>query len=256
MWEEATYEVFPVVVDDESGKRVVINNLFEAKYLNKLIWEHFIPVTVSESMYKDLYDDINGKRSLTYIDKFNDDSVKIMDVNGNIINTAFTYDEILNLTALIRKYYLDTSFLKGELIAYSSHKNFNTAFHLCSKYIDLAIYVNDDVKLETIKLSSIYWDEASRYLLDSDLNNKEALTQKLNLLTIQHGLVLNKAKKVLRQLKRIDSSEIDKNNEPLVAFLYLTAYRLLGDEKNASAWRSKVSLVNLKKANAIITNAQ
>jgi hypothetical protein len=67
-------------------------------------------------------------------------------------------------------------------------------------------------------------------------------------------LVLGKAKKVLRQLKRMDASEVNGPNEELVAFLYFTSYALLKDETNASVWRSKVSLVNLKKANLIVKN--
>ncbi|MFK7781112.1 hypothetical protein, partial [Psychroserpens sp.] len=57
-----------------------------------------------------------------------------------------------------------------------------------------------------------------------------------------------------RQLKRMDIALTDNTNDGLVAFLYFASYALLKDENNASVWRSKVSLVNLKKTNLIVKN--
>lgn len=87
VWEETTSYQYPVLVRDEKGRTIFINNLFEDEYISPLIWEHFVPVIVSEHKYAELYGKIKGRRSQRYIDKFNDDSIKIMDVNGNIINT-------------------------------------------------------------------------------------------------------------------------------------------------------------------------
>ncbi|WP_204346381.1 hypothetical protein [Psychroserpens algicola] len=254
VWEEATTYPYPVLVEDASGRKVLVENLFEADYLNTWIWNHFVPVIVSESDYAKLFEDIDGKRKATYINKFNDDSIKIMDINGNIVNTKPVYDEFLNLSAHIRKYYINTAFLKGELLNYFNDKNFNTSFYLASKYIDAAIYLNKDVRSEVIELSSLYLQEANQFLSAENLDNKNGLAQKLELLSIYQDLVLNRPRKVLRQLNRIEPTEIDQSNEAMVAFLYLTAHRDLKDEKSASIWRSKVSLLNLKKAKDIITN--
>nr|WP_321236313.1 hypothetical protein [uncultured Psychroserpens sp.] len=256
VWEEATSYPYPVIVEDASGSKVVVDNLFDADYLNKWIWNHFVPVIVSESDYAKLFDEIDGKRTFSYIDKFNDDSIKIIDINGNIVNTAPDYSQFLNISKLIRKYYINTSFLKGELINYSQQQNFKTAFYLVSKYIDATIYLNESVRPEVIELSTIYLKEAKDYLASGNMENKKMLAQKVHLLEIYQNLALNRPRKVLRLLKRINKTEIDKTNEAMVAFLHLTAHRILKDEKSASAWRSKVSLVNLKKANDIITNSQ
>jgi len=254
VWEESTLYPMRVIVENDQGKKMVMNNLFKNEVLNTLIWDYFVPVKVNESMYEELYDNIKGKRSAVYIDKFNDDSLKIMDANGNILNLAYSYQEIFNLTAFINKYYINTSFFKAELQNYFKESNFVTSFRLASKYIDAAIYVNENIRLETIKLSNIYLNEARMYASTTEMENKASFEQRVLLLDLEQELVLNKPRKVLRFLKRIDSSEIHENNEALVAFLYVTAYRLIKDENNASEWRSKVSLVNLKKSNAIINN--
>ncbi|MCD2260083.1 hypothetical protein [Psychroserpens luteolus] len=252
VWEESTLYPEPVKISNDRGGSVVIENMFKNEYINNLIWEHFIPVVVNESQYTELYEEIKGKRSKKYIDKFNDDSIKILDANGTIINRIVVYDNFfLNMTTFVERYALNTSILKGELTNYSKQKDFYTTFRLASKYIDYGIYVNKEVRAEIIKVSSIYLDEASTYLNDT-IENKQALLQRMDLLRIKQSLVLNKPRKALRQLKRMDPSEIIEANTELVDFLYYTAYGLLKDEKNASTLRSKLSLVNLKKATQII----
>jgi hypothetical protein len=253
LWEESTIEPYHVSIEYENGKVAVIN-MFEDENINRLIWEHFVPVKVSESEYPELFNQIKGKRTVSYIDKFNDDTIKIMDINGNIINTQIFYGDYLNIAKFIGNYALNTSILKAELSGYRYHKNFYTTFRLASKYIDFAVLVNKEIKSEIISLSTIYIEEAEHYLMEEKLDSITALKQKVELLKIKQELVLNNPKKVLRQLKRIDVAEIDTTNESLVAFLYFTSYILLKDETNASEWRSKLSLVDLKKANLIFKN--
>ncbi|SDS03737.1 hypothetical protein SAMN04515667_1265 [Formosa sp. Hel1_31_208] len=251
MWEESTYQPLPVFVEDLKGKKIFIENMFENEAVNQLIWDHFVPVIVNESQYAELYDQIDGKRSKMYMDKFNDDSIKIMDVNGNILNSDLRFDAILNLSRFIREYYLDTSFLKGELSNYTQQKDFNTAFRLASKYIDTAIFFTSNLKLEMIDLSTIYIDETARLLDEENPDNKVELQQKLDLLKVKQDLVLYKRRKVLRQLKKIEQNNIYKTNEYLVAFLYFSVYVMLEDEQNASQWRSQLSPADINKTNAI-----
>ncbi|WP_323789488.1 hypothetical protein [Psychroserpens sp.] len=250
IWEDVSYQEFHVIVKKENGTPEVVN-LFENEILNEIIWEHFVPVIISEHNYQALFNEIKGKRSQLYIDKFNDDTIKIMDINGQIINTTLEYYDYLDIAEFIAKYALNTSFLKEELAFYREQQDFNSAYHLASQYADFSVHVNDDVKPEIVKLSNYYLSEAEGFIAN---DNSVILKQKIELQKIKQALVLGKAKKVLRQLKRIDSAKVDASNEALFAFLNFTAYILLKDETNASIWRSKVSLVNLKKANLIVKN--
>ncbi len=78
VWEETTKFQYPVFVNDDKGNVVFINNLFQDEEISPIIWKNFIPVIVSEYQYADLYEKIKGKRSQRYIDKFNDDTIKIL----------------------------------------------------------------------------------------------------------------------------------------------------------------------------------
>lgn len=254
MWEESTLQKLPVVIKDDKGNQLVIEDLFKSELLNTKIWEHFVPVSVSESMYAELYDAIKDERDYAYISKFSDNSVKIIDVNGNILNVEPDYGGVLNLSKLINTYYLNTTILRPDLINYSKDKNFITAYRLGVRYIDIAIYCNSQARFEVVKLSNIYLSEAEKYLEEGDFDNKSALIQKIRFFRLKQQLILGNPKKVLRLLKRLEPSDIDKTNEALVAFLYLTSYRILKDEKSASIWRSKVSLANMEKSKQIIDN--
>lgn len=250
IWEDASFDPYPVLIKNEKGNTFV-SDLFTNEVLNELVWEHFVPVIISEYKYPELCNEIKGKRSQLYIDKFNDDTIKIMDVNGHIINTSMSYYEYLDIVMFISKYAMNTAFLRAELANYRERKDFNTTYRLASKYIDFAILVGDDVREEILRLSDYYLQEAKGFIPNE---SSEELVEKIELQNLKQILVLGKAKKVLRQLKRMSKDRIEASNEPLVAFLYFTAYAVLKDETKASVWRSKVSLVNLKKANLIVKN--
>ncbi len=253
VWEETSLYQYPVLIIYENDK-VQVQNLFNNEPLNSVLWEHFIPVIVPEYNYDQLYATIKGKRAQAYIDKFNDDSIKVMDSNGNIINTSYQYDEYLDIVKFIKTYALNTSFLKPEITTYSEQNNLYTTLRLATKYIDYAIFVNEVVRPEIINLSTIYLNETEAMIIDSEHDDTDDVLQRVSLLKLKQELILNKPKKVLRQLKRIDDVEIKDTNQEYVDFLYYTSYLLLKDENNASVWRSKLSLLNLKKANLIITN--
>lgn len=254
MWEEATLRRFPVIIENDKGSALLVDDLFESDFLNAKIWEHFVPVSVSESMYAELYDDFKKRRNDIFMAKLSDNSVKIIDVNGNILNVNPDYDGVLNLSKLISTYYLNTTFLNPNLSNYSKQQNFTTAFRLGIKYTDLAIYSNAKARPEVVKLSNLYLEEAQEYLENGDFDNKPGLLQKLELIELKQQLILNSPRKVIRKLNRLEPSEIDETNESLVAFLYLTAYRVLKDEESASVWRPKVTLINLEKSKKIIDN--
>jgi hypothetical protein len=256
IWEEAAFLPLPVTLKDDNGKQVFIDDLFENQILINLLRDYFILVKVNEQEYEALFQAIKNKRSTTYINKFNDDSIKILDVNGIIVNSnKEPYREFLNLTKFIIKYDINTSFIKAELTSYRNQQNFETTLSLASKYIELAIFTIESARQDIITLSDIYLDEAQNHLLNDTIENKLSVIRKIELLKIKQQLILNRPRKVLRQLKRIDDIKADAANEELVAFLYVTAYRILKDEDNAASWRSKISLINLKKSNQIISNS-
>lgn len=255
VWEDVTLDAYPVLVYDNKGNLIIVN-LFSNESLNELIWEYFVPVIINESSYPDLFNEVKGKRKESYILKFNDDSIKIMDINGNIINTNMNNgnNKLLNISSFITEYSLNTSFLKPNLISYSTEKNFMTSYYLASKYIDFSSFTDKNIRSEIIELSNIYLDEANSLIESDDSKNKMISAQAIELLRIKQSLYLNKPKKVIRQLRKMNDSEIHQTNQLLFNFLHYTAFELLKDEKNAALWKNKVSIVDLKKSKLIINN--
>lgn len=252
-WEKSLEIPFPAIVKDEKGKDVFLRNLFESPVINEFLWTYFIPVKVNDDFYGELMKDIRGKRSQSYIDAFEDDSLKIMDANGNIIGTSGAFTEVLNFSKFVTKYNLNTSFLKQELINYNINKDFYTTFYLASKYVDYSILVNDKVRNEILELSNIYFSEAEQILQeDQSLENKEALLQRVQLTKLKQDLINNKSRKVLRQLKKITESGIQDVNKPLESFLKYTAHRLRNDTESFLILEKELSLLYKKQAQSIV----
>jgi len=252
VWEETTSYQYPVIVKDDKGRTIIINNLFEDEDVSPLIWQHFVPVIVSEDRYADLYEKIKDKRSQKYIDKFNDDSIKIMDINGNILNVDYLTEDLQDITTIIQRYALNTTFIAQELQDYKQDKNFYSAYFLASKYLDLGMYVNKDVRANIVELSNIYLEEAKRLVAQQDQDEQKGLLQRCDLLELQEELLLKRPKKVIRHLKKLKDEEIVESNKPFIAFLYYTAYMSNDKPEDAEQWKSQISSVNLKKAQLII----
>ena len=134
VWEDTTDYKYQVVVNNEKGNTVFVQNLFENEEVSPLIWDYFVPVIVNEFEYADLYEKIKDKQSQKYIDKFNDDSIKIMDVNGNILNVSNQPEGYQNITKIILDYGLNTEFVSPELNGYNDKSDFYSAYYLASKY--------------------------------------------------------------------------------------------------------------------------
>ncbi|WP_411767727.1 hypothetical protein [Winogradskyella sp. A3E31] len=252
VWEESVLVPYPAIIKDENGKQLFIKNMFDDESVSEVFWNYFVPVIVSDHLYPDLYEEVKGKRK-SYIDKFNDDGFKILDANGTIINTNPITEEYLDLTSFIKNYGLNTKYLEQELRNYRKEKDFYSAFYLADRYIDYATRVNKKVTSEFINLSSVYLNEAKDFLERSELENKPTLMQRCELLELKQYLVQARPRKVLRELERMEKDPgIEKTNESLKAFLYFTAYFLVNDEENADKWKSEVSLVDLKKVQAIV----
>jgi len=251
MWQNTLDYPYPVMLVGDKGVSMVVN-LNKSDDVNSLIWEHFVPVILLESKYDEIYSKIKKTRSVRYLDKLNDDSIKIMDANGNILNVKYVSTNYENLSLIIRKYGLSTSFLKLELANYSKEKNVTTAFNLGSKYLDFSIFTPKDTRAEIIDLANIYFNEAKSYLAESDLINKTGFLQRLEFLDIEKALILSNPRKARRLLKKIDEAEIDSTNQSLYSFLNYTTFKVLKKEDEVTLFKDKLSVVDLKKAELII----
>lgn len=253
MWEESTLYPFPVQFTDDKGN-LVLTDLFEDEQVNQILWDHFVPVMIPEFQYEELFAKIDGKRLANYINKFNDDSIKVMDANGNILNVNESNTGLLDLSDFINRYAFNTVYLQPNLMSYRENKNSVSAIRLALAYYDFAIFNKKDIKKEIINLGNIYLEEANAFLETEQLEDKQVVQQRNQLHELKQYLVLDRPKKVLRDLKKMKDEQILDQNVPLHAFLNYTAYKMLGKDKDADIWKSDVSLVDLKKAELIINS--
>ena len=250
VWEESLEYPYPLLYNDSKGNLIIID-LSQDKSFDAIIWEHFVPVLLSETEYDRLLKASKGRKA-SYIVKLNDDSIKIMDANENILNTKLNYDIEQNLSELIKTYSLRTTFLKQDLINYSQQANFTTSYNLGDKYIDFALFVEENAREEVIELSNLYLEESKKHLPTSDLQEKDAYLQRVDLLNIKQDLVLDRARRALRFLKQLDKADIAEVNKPLFNFLNYTTFMLLNNEDDAASWQSELSEVDLKKVQLIL----
>lgn len=250
VWEESLDFPYSLLYNDSKGNLIIID-LSQDKSFDAIIWEHFVPVLLSETEYDRLLKASKGRKA-SYIAKLNDDSIKIMDANENILNTKLNYDIEQNLSELIKTYSLRTRFLKQDLINYSQQANFTTSYNLGDKYIDFALFVEENAREEVIELSNLYIEESKKHLPTSDLQEKDAYLQRVDLLNIKQDLVLDRARRALRFLKKLDKADIAEVNKPLFNFLNYTTFMLLNNEDDAASWQSELSEVDLKKAQLIL----
>ena len=252
IWDNAAQYPLPVLVRNSQGRAIVVDDLFASPALNEIIWNTFIPVIVGEASYADLFAEIQGKRKQTYIDKFDNDALKVMDANGNILGTSSMFVEIIDFSKFLDKYNLDTSYIQQELINYNSNQNFYSAFYLASKYIDYSMYVNAMAREEILELADLYFAEAELLLNQENPEDKAVLTQRVLLTKMKKDLIRNKPRKVLRQLKKLEDVNIEKVNKPLLNFAYYTAYRLQSNQDKFQLLEKEISLLNLKHAQRIV----
>ena len=253
MWENANLDDIEIMMID--GNRLVIDgrDFFYDDRVNEIIWEYFVPVKIQESNYEVLFKEIEDIGDYNYISKFNDDSIKIMDANGIILNRN-SYAESYELFYLfLEKYAVNTSLIQQDLRNYKKNKNFLTSYNLATKYLDFAIYTNTKTWKDYTALSNIYLDQAISFLADVNQDKKAAYSQKCELLKIKQFIMQNSARKAIRFLKKYDESEIHEINKRMYRFLFYTAYSLTKNSEEAALWRPELSTLDIKKA-ILITN--
>ncbi len=250
LWEESFNVSIPVMITTENGQKAVID-LSLNNSLDPIIWEYYVPVKLSELNYEEFLNEAKG-RGYKYINKLNDDSIKIMDVNGNILNVDTPSEALPNFSMLIANYALNTSYIKPELENYLIERNFHTSFRLAVKYLDFAILTNEPLRSEVIALANIYLDESKEFLNGLESENNEAYLQRIELIQIKELLILKQYRKANRKVKRIDEMDIDSINESLFVFLKYTIAKLRNDEIEADLWKSKISSLDLRKAELIL----
>jgi len=251
VWEEETYYDYPVIVVNNNNQAVVVPDLFFNVELKQLIWKHFVPVIVPEYKYNDLYKAAEDKRSYKYIQKLGDETLKVLDPSGYIVNTSANSFDNYNITLLIRDYAFNLEYLEQELANYANENSFLNTYFLASKYYDFSMYCKPKVRDDVIKLGDIYRQNAEKLIEKEPKENQSSLRQRLNLLEIQTYILDGKIGKALRSLRRIED-EVHPNNKSFLALLNYTTLMTRGKRKAAQPWKQQMSSIQIQKAYKMI----
>jgi len=252
MWEGSLMYPYYVLVKNERGNMILVD-LKQNEDINEMIWEYFVPLLLPEDAYGDFLDDVEDIANLTYMQKLQDDSIKIIDVNGRILNVKYSSLNTENLSTIIDLYALNTSYINSFLRNYREEATFNTTLALASKYLDFAIFANSDkMRAAIVRLSGLYLKEANNYIDQGNDNRKQANIQKLALQEIKSALISSHPKKARRLLKKYELSDIDPSNKGLFSFLNYATFTILNNKKEAEIWEKEINAAESRKAKLII----
>lgn len=261
LWEGSMDYEFPVIIFDNKGTAEIVF-LSKNELVQQSIWKYFVPVLLPEYEYANFSNKVKETRGIKYYNKLIDDSIKIMDANGNILNVDDSLDRYyfineegyLVIADFISTYALNTSYLKYEMENFSREPNFMSTFYLASKYLDYAVFTKKELRPQIIAMANLYFHEARIYLEQEKLENSSALLQRFDLLKIKEELILNNPKKAWRILKKYNEQNIDTINKSLFSFLNYTTFKLLNKEENAAKWKDKVASFDIKITGLILNN--
>jgi len=212
-----------------------------------LLADNYIPVRVDIDHYAEIARKYDVK-GIPYI--------FILDGNGEIIYQQMSYMGRSQLSKVLEKFALNTSFMQRDLINYYKKINSTTSYRLAQAYQNYAIYLNENVSSYFSAMASKYFIKTKRYLKSENKNNP-VLNQKIALYEIQNVLIRDNYKKCFKILKKkFKEDKIESTNKKLYYFLNYVASKGL-EEKESELWLSKLKTTNnyqvyLKRAAIIL----
>lgn len=144
----------------------------------------------------------------------------IIDGNGEVIYRSLGYMNKDKVAQVLKKYALNTSFMRNEAIGFYQHQNYVTGLRLAEKYLDYTLYLNDEVKRDFLTLAENYLKEGEK-LLDKKQKNYKFMKEKVELLELTAALYADNEKEVRKALDKTDLEELDPNNRSLYAYVNL-----------------------------------
>lgn len=212
-----------------------------------LLADNYIPVRVDIDIYRDiaLKYDVKG---IPYI--------FILDGNGEIIYQQMGYMGRSQLSKVLEKFALNTSFMQRDLINYYKKINSTTSYRLAQAYQNYAIYLKENVSSYFSAMASKYFIKTKRFL-KSENKNSPVINQKIALYEVQNVLIRDNYKKCFKILKKkFKENKIIAANKKLYYFLNYVASKGL-EEKVSDLWLSKLKTTNnyqvyLKRADIIL----
>lgn len=210
----------------------------------KLLMQNYVPVKIDVDSRSDL--------ALKYEIK-GIPFIFIMDGNGKVVYKSMSYKSKDELTKILNKYAIDTSYLNQHLINFYSNESFSSAFRLATKYSDFSLYLEKSVREDFIGLSNQYFHISEGLLRRSDMENKDLFAQKISLFKIQQMLIIDNPEKAQKLLNKFDLENVYDANKDFYFFLSYITSKKLKDENQAAIWDGKMDDKEKLKANSFLS---
>lgn len=207
------------------------------------LMEGYIPVKVDIDIRSDLASKYEVK-GIPFI--------FIMDGNGTVIHKEIGYKPKSDIVSLLKKYAINTSYLKISLAHFYANKTFLNSFRLASKYSDFSVLLDKTIRNDFLNASNEYFSISEKLLKKEDIKNKDWYSQKIELYSIQRILILDNSKRASKLLDKIKEENLDAFNKSHYCFLNYICCSKNGDTDQAEIWKSKLNESELAKANTFL----
>lgn len=207
------------------------------------LMEGYVPVKVDIDTRNDLASKYDVK-GIPYI--------FIMDGNGTVIHKEIGYKPKGYVVGLLKKYAVNTTFLKISLTQFYANQTFLTSFRLASKYNDFSVLLDKNIRNDFLNASDEYFGISEKLLKKEDVKNKDWYSQKMELYNIQRVLILNNSKRASKLLDKIEEESLDAFNKSHYWFLNYICCSKNGDTDQVEIWKSKLNESELAKADTFL----
>lgn len=191
----------------------------------------YIPLKIDIDVFRKISDKYSAN-TIPYI--------LIVDANGEVVYDEKGYKDKNQMLKVLKKYAISTKIFQEDFLKYYKKQTPETAISLAEKYFDTAIYVNDNIKYNFLKVASVYLKKVRKLTTKNEYKSK--FYQKGILLEKGYKYLLKgKNEKILKFLnKEFSEEEILPENKGLYDFINFVAYNKLKDKENAKIWYNKL----------------
>jgi len=181
----------------------------------------------------------------------------VLDSSGELIYKKLGYMGQDELSRDLKKYAVNTSFMRNEALNYFKHRDYSSGIRLAQKYIDFSQYLDESIQYEFLQLANSYLRTGEK-LLDKDQSNYNNMKEKIDLMEIQIDLYENKMSRAERKLEKdFEVDNLSRGNKILYTYLKYCVSLKHKDNKEINKWKKQLASVDnsgayLKKSETFI----
>lgn len=183
--------------------------------------------------------------------------VIVIDPSGELVFKKLGYMDKNQLEKVLKKYAVNTSFMRVENLNYYQHPDYSSGIRLAQKYIDFSQYLDEGIQFEFLQLAGNYLRSGDK-MLDKKQSNYSNMKEKIDLMEIQIDLYQDKMNKVERKLEKdFDLAKLSRGNKILYSYLNYCMSLKKKDDKEIDKWKKQLASIDnsgayLKKSELFI----